>query len=316
MEWTIRRYYPEDAGVWDEFVDNSRNGTFLFKRGYMDYHSDRFHDCSWMAFKGNKLLALLPANIDSEMTLHSHQGLTYGGWILPPAHLDGADLLEIFRTSIQIWREEGIVRLDYKPVPWIYASRPSDEDIYALFRLGARQTEVNLSSTIDLQAPIHYNKLRKRALKTASKLSFKIVEMEDAVRFMAVVEECLIERHEAAPVHSASEIELLRNRFPKNIKLFGIEYQEEIAAAVMIFDTGAVAHAQYIATTSLGRELNLLTPLFDWLIRNRYSGHRYFDFGTSNENHGYYLNEGLLRQKFSYGATGVAYQRFELDLQH
>ena len=138
--------------------------------------------------------------------------------------------------------------------------------------------------------------------------------MEDAVRFMAVVEQCLRERHEAAPVHSASEIELLRNRFPKNIKLFGIEYQEEIAAAVMIFDTGAVAHAQYIATTSLGRELNLLTPLFDWLIRNRDSGHRYFDFGTSNENHGYYLNEGLLRQKFSYGATGVAYQRFELEL--
>ena len=33
---------------WDSFVRLSKNGTFLFERGFMDYHSDRFDDCSLM----------------------------------------------------------------------------------------------------------------------------------------------------------------------------------------------------------------------------------------------------------------------------
>ena len=74
------------------------------------------------------------------------------------------------------------------------------------------------------------------------------------------------------------------------------------------------AHAQYIATTPRGRELNLLTPLFHWLITERYSSRDYFDFGISNEDHGRYLNAGLLRQKYSYGATGTVYTRYRLEL--
>ena len=81
---------------WNEFVGRSRNGTFLLDRRYMDYHADRFTDCSWLAMKGNRIMAMLPANISADGVLHSHGGLTYGGWILPPAHLDGAGLLEIF----------------------------------------------------------------------------------------------------------------------------------------------------------------------------------------------------------------------------
>ena len=42
----------------------SKNGTFLFLRAYMDYHSDRFHDHSLMFHnEKGKLIAVLPANI-------------------------------------------------------------------------------------------------------------------------------------------------------------------------------------------------------------------------------------------------------------
>ena len=316
MEWSIRRYRKEDAGIWNDFAANARNSTFLFNRGYMDYHSDRFHDCSWMAYKGNTLMAILPANIDEDMILHSHQGLTYGGWILPPAHLDGADLLEIFNQAVDVWREEGIKRLDYKPLPYIYSARPSEEDIYALFRLGAHISEINLSAAINLREPVVYNKLRRRSLKKASSLPFIIEEMSDAGEFMSLVAACLRERHDTAPVHTAAEISLLMSRFPDNIKLYGLRLGGNLEAAVMVYDTGRVAHAQYIASTPTGRRANLLTPLFDYLIRECYAEREYFDFGISNEDHGRYINEGLLRQKYSYGATGVAYQRFELDLQH
>ena len=55
-----------------------------------------------------------------------------------------------------------------------------------------------------------------------------------------------------------------------------------MAAGVCVYDTGRVAHAQYIATTAEGRELNLLTPLFHKLITETFRDRAYFDFGTSN----------------------------------
>ena len=63
----IIKYDASMARTWDEFVSNSRNGTFLHYRGYMDYHSDRFEDCSLVAINDGKPCAMLPVNIDGEI---------------------------------------------------------------------------------------------------------------------------------------------------------------------------------------------------------------------------------------------------------
>ena len=47
----IKRYTPELAKEWNQFVAESKNGTFLFDRNYMDYHSDRFNDHSLMFYE-------------------------------------------------------------------------------------------------------------------------------------------------------------------------------------------------------------------------------------------------------------------------
>lgn len=60
--WRMEQYSPDRAAQWNKFVAGSRNATFLHDRRYMDYHQERFTDCSWMAFKGDRLIALLPAN--------------------------------------------------------------------------------------------------------------------------------------------------------------------------------------------------------------------------------------------------------------
>ena len=285
-QWRIVRYEPSMAATWNDFVARSRNGTFLFDRGYMDYHADRFADCSWMAFKGNRLLAVLPADITADATLRSHGGLTYGGWVTAMAHLDAAGLLGIFTAACDVWRAEGISRLDYKPVPYIYSRKPSQDDLYALFRLGAVQTECAVSSTIDLSAPVEFNQQMRRHLAQASRLPIETGETDDVGMFMTMLADCLRERHDTRPVHTAAELRLL----------------------------GVMAHAQYIATTAEGRRLNLLTPLFDYLIREVFARRRWFDFGISTEDHGRTLNAGLLRQKTSYGAGATVYTRWRLDL--
>lgn len=316
--WKIERYIPSRADEWNAFVEKSRNSTFLFLRDYMDYHSDRFADSSRMVYKNGRLVALLPANVTPDGVIHSHQGLSYGGWLLPEAHLDGSDLLEIFGETIQLWRKEGITALDYKPMPWIYAEYPSQEDLYSLFRLGATQSECLLSSTLDMETGLRLNTLRKRTLKKAAEYSGVVREMQTAPEIMGLVESCLDERYGATPVHSVSEMEMLMKRFPKNIRAFGVYDacgKRGPEAGVVIYDTGRVAHTQYIASTPEGREENLITLLFCSLVESREFSHcRYFDFGTSNEDRGRYLNSGLLRQKFSFGATGVAYTRWRLTL--
>ena len=57
----IERYTPAKKDEWDQFVRQSKNGTFLFLRDYMDYHSDRFADFSLVARDGEKIIAVLPA---------------------------------------------------------------------------------------------------------------------------------------------------------------------------------------------------------------------------------------------------------------
>ena len=116
---TIRTYTPADAAMWNEFVSSARNATFLFDRRYMDYHADRFADRSLIAIRRDKPVALLPADITDDGVLHSHRGLTYGGWILPRRHFDATDMLRLFDEMIQWCRAEGISAIDYKPRPAI-----------------------------------------------------------------------------------------------------------------------------------------------------------------------------------------------------
>lgn len=322
-EFEIRRYDPSMKRMWDIFADTSRNATFLFRRDYVEYHSDRFTDYSLIALKNGKIVSALPANIiipdkdNRHAILQSHGGLTYGGWMLPPAHFDGNDMLRVFDSMIAFCCENGIGEIDYKPLPTIYAKMPSDEDIYALYRLGARLESVMLSSAIDMGANRGFNTLRRRGLRKARSSGATISETNDPCAVMELVRNCLDTRHNGAcPVHSAAEMMLLTSRFPSNIRMFTATApdSESPDACVVIYDTATTAHCQYIATSARGRTDDLLAFLFDHLINIEFADKKYFDFGTSNEQGGKILNSGLLRQKASLGGTGVAYMRFTLTL--
>ena len=78
----IERYHDSLTDVWDDFVERSKNGTFMLTRKFIVYHCDRFKDASLLIYKNKKLIAVFPAN-RSEQTIYSHQGLSYGGLVLP-----------------------------------------------------------------------------------------------------------------------------------------------------------------------------------------------------------------------------------------
>lgn len=319
---TIERYNPASEAaikMWNDFVSASRNGTFLFNRGFMDYHANRFADHSLIAKRGGLPVAILPANEEltpsGDIVLHSHGGLTYGGWLLAPNGVDVRDLVRIFDALREYADAAGIVELDYKPVPDIYCKRPSDDDQYALFRAGATLTECNISCAIRLADDPGFNKQQRRNLKRGVASGAKLIELADIADFHALLSDCLMERHGVKPVHTLAELELLRSRFPENIRFFAATRAGRLHAGVCVFDTGRVAHAQYICSDETGRSEGMLTLLFHWLINDVYASKVYFDFGISNEEHGCVLNEGLYRQKSSLGGSGVAYERYSLKFR-
>lgn len=108
---------------------------------------------------------------------------------------------------------------------------------------------------------------------------------------------------------------MLAERFPDNIELHVARNADgEIIAGTVLYVTQTCIHAQYIAASAEGKACGALSLLFYKLISERIGEARYFDFGTSNENHGLALNEGLLHQKFAMGGRGVAYNIYDIDL--
>lgn len=312
-EWSIRRYLPDDASVWDSFVDESRQGTFLHRRGYMDYHSDRFEDFSLIAMRGDKTVALLPANRVGR-TLYSHQGLTYGGWLTPVNHFDGSDMVHLFGLWFDFMRSKNFDKVVYKPVPHIYHKLPAEEDIYALYHCGAVLDSVQLSSAILAAENPGFNSQQMRNLKRSMSKNYRVWETADAAAIIDLVNDCLFERHNTRAVHSAAELQLLHDRFPRQIRFFLCGQTDEPEAGVCVYDTGIVAHSQYIATSAAGRSSGALACLFNYLINIEFSARRYFDFGTSNELGGQILNSGLHHQKAGLGGRGIAYPTYSLKL--
>lgn len=311
--YRIERFSPGKEAEWNSFVDSSRNGTFLHKRGYMDYHAHRFADHSLMFYRSEELVAILPAHIKDE-TFCSHNGLTYGGLLLSD-RTTTAETLHLFEIAKEhITTNTAATRLIYKPTPHIYHSYPCEEDLYALFRNGAMLTERKVSSAIPLKSPLPISGRRKLTEKTKSGLH--IVEENDFSTFWRILGERLQEKYDTAPVHSIEEITLLKNRFPENIKLFCVANSNgNTLGGVVLFITDKVVHMQYSATTAEGRRLSALDYLYEELINNRFAGKEYFDFGISVEEGGRYLNSGLIAYKERMGGRAVVYDTYTIDLK-
>lgn len=309
----IRRYRREDKELWNSFVSKARNATFLFDRNYMDYHADRFDDNSFMFYHKGKLKAVLPANVAGD-TLYSHQGLTYGGLLLDKK-TTVEDVLECF-DSLNSWlRENGISKVVYKALPWIYQQYPSQEDLYALtWKCKAQLISRDISSSIVIDNKLKFAESRKSGIRKALSLNIEVGESNDVDGFWHVLEDNLGNRYNAKPVHTASEMKLLMSRFPNNIKLYVAKMNGEIVGGTLIYVTPQVVHTQYISASVEGKKHGALDLLFDYIINKVYANCRYFDFGKSTEQGGAYLNEPLIFQKEGFGGRGVCYDWYQWEL--
>lgn len=310
---TIERYSSGRRLEWDAFVRDAKNSSFQHLRAYMDYHSDRFADYSLMAYNNGELVALLPANRADDV-VYSHQGLTYGGWVMPLKHFNVVVMLQVMNVALEYMRADVVSTLYYKAIPHIYHNYPAEEDRYALFRSGAALAITNVSTTIDLQHPLPFNTGAKSSVSTARRNGVIVSESDDFAGYWTILCDLLERRYHTRPVHTLDEIKRLKASFPANIRLFTATCDGELLGGIVMYYVGHVAHSQYTAATPKGWELRVIPAVYNHIIKNECEGMRYLDFGISNEDSGRYLNEGLVLQKCGMGGRAIVYETYKLTL--
>jgi len=306
----LKVYRKENMQDWDSLIKRSKNGTFLFLRSYMDYHSHRFSDLSFMIYRKGKIEGVLPGNIANKI-YYSHQGLSYGGLVLTEK-ISVSEVLIIFELLNKELRNRGVEKVIYKPIPYIYHKMPSQEDIYALFKMGAIKIACNISSTIYQRNKLNFIESRKSGIRKSKKFNVEFIESNRFDLFWPILNENLTNKYEKNAVHSLEEISYLHDQFPNSIKLYLASINQRIVAGTVLYLMDNVIHVQYISANEEGKSTGALDMIFDKLINDIYKEYPIFDFGQSTEDNGYYLNENLIFQKEGFGGRGVVFDTYEI----
>jgi hypothetical protein len=308
----FKLYQSDQKQQWDSFIDSAKNGHFMFKRDFMEYHKERFTDHSLMIYLENKLIALLPAH-KNELKLSSHLGLSFGGFITDKS-MKLYKMIDLIKALIQNLHQQGFIEFIYKAIPQHYQTLFSNEDIYSLSLLGAQINRRDACSAIDLRTKIGFEKGRRGCIKKAYQENLKLDDSTPITDYFSMIENLLKEKYDSKPVHNLEEMILLQNRFPENIKLYTAHKDQELLAGIWVFLNEKVIKTQYIASTERGRSLGAVDFIINELITNLYKDFYYFDFGTSVDQSENGFNPSLMAQKEMFGARTILCDWYTLNL--
>lgn len=316
-KYKILQYNSGHFEEWNAFVATAKNATFLFHRNFMEYHKERFEDYSLLIFDSKeRLVALLPAH-KVEDSVFSHNGLTYGGFVLnSKVHL--FEVIEIVKSVLRFLQSNNIKTLQLKIIPSIYNCFPSDELEYVCFLLDAKLNRRDALAVLDITNQITVSRIRKRGIEKGKQNGLVVKEESDFTSFWnELLMPNLKERYNAKPVHTLTEITFLKSKFYKQIKQFNVYYNDKIVGGVTVFETKNVIHPQYISgNKAFNNELGGLDFLYHYLIETVYKNEKYFDFGISNENQGKQLNQSLHYWKESFGARTIVQNFYEIETKN
>ena len=264
----------------------------------MDYHGDRFDDYSLMVFKAEKLIALLPAN-KKDGKLYSHQGLSYGGFIVSKK-IRNLDYIKAFCTLIKWIHTEGFLEIQIKQLPFIYNKQLAEEFEYLLHEIDCKVIANSSYYVLDDLNQYKPNRNRLRGIRKAENV-MQLVDSGMDYFWEHILSNNLKDKFGVKPVHTYKEIASLQSKFPNNIKFYAAQEGKTIHAGVLTFITDKVVHFQYSSGKDDRDETGALDFLFDAIIK-KYSDYKYISFGSSATDDTLKIDSGLAYWKESFGA--------------
>lgn len=309
---------------WDDFVGNSRNGTFMQQRTFLSYHPPgRFVDCSLMVYNSyGKLSAVIPAaqKIEGQKKVFSsYPGASHGG-IIVDQKFGTAEAMALIPLLTEYCKSSNFNAIEIKMVPRIYHFWLSDELDFALryygFSLGTSELATALPVKELVEPSDYLVESTRRNIRKAQRLGVTTKESNDLAAYWDILTGNLSQKHNAKPTHSLAEILDLTNRYPQSIKLFAAFLQGEMVSGVVVFLLNSrVINCFYIASNNKYQDLRSLELLFYELINwGMEKDYYYLDWGISTEDKGLRINQGLFEFKEKFGGRGVLRELYHLNL--
>ena len=314
MAYQVIRYSPNCENEWNAFLKNSRNSTFLFNRNFMDYHADRFEDHSVLVYGDQgEIVACFPAN-EKDGVIYAHQGLTYGG-LVQNEEDKLQKTIQLWSSVLNYYKDVEVQEIIYKHFPSFFNQLLHQDTDYVMFLLGADLFRRDTAFVIDFENPQKIAANYKREAKKAVKAGFHSRFTDEYESFWArLLVPNLEKRFGVEPVHSIQDIRLLKQRFPDEIKIYGVyDSDEKLVGGTVLFDCGHVRHCQYIASTVEARTSGALNLMFIDLVDCSSNDFRKFDFGIANEKDGRVLNDGLANWKQRMGGRAMTHDFYKIS---
>jgi len=309
---SIETYKDSYKADWNNFVDSSKNSTFLFNRDFMDYHSDRFEDFSLMVYEKSELIALLPLNI-IENKVYSHQGLTYGGLIVKN-NIKFQKFLELFIQILKYLNKKSVDKLFIKQIPSIYNSNFNGELDYLSFMTGCNIYRRDIISVIDMQNSFKISKDRIQGYKRGLKNNLEIREVDCFDEFWNyILIPTLSKRHSVKPVHNLDEINQLGSNFNNNIKDDVVIHRKDIMFEHFHPSIGKSEPDKYYINAATQEEYEKGSKIFHKLIKDNFNKATEKKFLQRHENGGMQINQGLNYWKEGFGARSLTHDFYEIE---
>jgi len=285
----IIEYNEKYKEQWDEFVENSNNGTMFHLQKFLDYHTPgKFNFKHLMFEKDGELIAVLPGGLTKNNTIYwSPVGASYGSLVTNdvPYHIS----LELIDALMDYSQQIALKEIYLIPPPIIY-NKVYNQHIEYSMHYRKFDFEYNyISHAIDLSIGKDFlNYFDKTARKSIRKIlrekKLEIIESNDYVSFNKILIENKA-RHNVKPTHTLEDMLKLKELLPDKLKLFLVYYQDKPIAGSLLFLTNKQVSLCFY--NMLLYEYQHLRPIYlimyevtRWSIEN---GFKWVDIGVSQD---------------------------------
>lgn len=234
----VVEYEDKFRREWDNFVENSNNGTLFHLQAFLDYHpKGKFNFHHLMFFENGKLLAILPGGIVDSNIFWSPVGASYGSLVTNDIPFETA--LRLVDTMMEYFDNNNFREIFLIPPPIIYNKKITQHIEYAMLYRRFDFELHYISHAIHLRFDGDFlSSFDKTARKTIRKIlregKIYIQESNDYVTFNEILVKNKA-KHNAKPTHSLEDMLRLSKLVPNKVRLNMVYYEDKPIAGSWLF---------------------------------------------------------------------------------
>lgn len=313
----------------DSFIMNrNTNGEFINSLNYLSYHGERFmEDSVVVRDRGShvvKGVCLAAVSADDSSVVISHPGTTFAG---PVYNL--RDSYQTISQTVKMmlsYYEERYREIYIHTTPNFYSKQEIGLLDYLLLRNGYRYGMTALSNMIRIEnieseeqlLGIYEAKRRNQVRKTLKSNEFVFKKVDRiAPDIWKRMNDNLYDRHSVHSTHTYEEIDSLQRKMPEFIIPCEVRHiSGEYAAFGLVYKFKNVFHTQYLDMNyKYAAECPNIFLIHHLLLEACRERFPVFNFGTTTERAGEYLNEGLWAFKSGYGGGSIILPAYSKEIR-